>query len=286
MTLTVLSEFIVKLSQTHENVQQMNLYTTIDNAQVSYSVDGTGPSNLVLVHGAGANSETNWAHFIEYFSANYTVVRPNYSGSGETIDDGSALTTEILAKQVIAAAKAADAIPFDLIGFSLGTSVATYIAAEYPEYVKSLILLAPYLKGNARTRLQFELWKDLSTTNRKAMSNIIIQTGFSANFSSAWDDKTITQTLENTLQTNNWEGFIRQAELLIHTDVIEQAKKVNQPTLVIGCTYDYMIPSIFAKEAAKLISDAQYAELATGHLAIYEKPNEFLTLVTDFLNHK
>lgn len=261
----------------------MNLFTTIENAKISYSVDGNGPSNLVLVHGAGANSESNWGHFIEFLAPHYKVVRPNYSGSGETTDDGQPLTTAKLAEQVIAAAKAADAVPFDLIGFSLGTSVATYIAAEYPEYVKSVVLLAPYLKGNARTKNQFQLWKDLSKTNRKAMSNIIIQTGFNANFTSTWDDETFTQTLENTLQTNNWDGFSRQAELLIHTDVIEQAKKINKPTLVIGCTYDYMVPSVLAKDAVELIPHAQYAELATGHLAVYEKPEDFLSLVTNFL---
>lgn len=263
----------------------MNLFTTSDGAQVSYSLDGHGPSNLVLVHGAGANSDSNWGHFVDFFSQKYKVVRPNYSGSGETTDDGQPLTTAKLAEQVIAAAKAANAIPFDLIGFSLGTSVATYIAAEYPEYVKSLVLLAPYLKGNARTKLQFELWKDLSTTNRLAMSNVIIQTGFSANFSSAWDEETMAQTLENTFKTNNWVGFVRQAELLIHTNVIEQAKKVHKPTLVIGCAYDCMIPPIFAKETAELIHHAQYAELAAGHLAVYEKPEEFLNLVTDFLQN-
>lgn len=261
----------------------MNLFTTIENAKISYSVDGNGPSNLVLVHGAGANSESNWGHFIEFFAPNYKIVRPNYSGSGETTDDGQPLTTAQVAEQVIAAAKAADAVPFDLIGFSLGTSVSTYIAAKYPEYVKSVVLLAPYLKGNARTKLEFELWKDLSKTDRKAMSSIIIQTGFSANFTSAWDENTMAETLENTLQTNNWEGFIRQAELLINTDVTEEAKKVNQPTLVIGCSYDYMVPSVLAKDALALIPHAQYAELATGHLAIYEKPEEFLKLVTEFL---
>lgn len=269
--------------QTNENVQQMNLFTTIENAKISYSVDGNGPSNLVLVHGAGANSESNWGHFIEFLAPNYKVVRPNYSGSGETTDDGQPLTTAQVAEQVIAVAKAADAVPFDLIGFSLGTSVSTYIAAKYPEYVKSIVLLAPYIKGNARTKLEFELWKDLSKTDRKAMSSIIIQTGFSANFTSTWDENTMAETLENTLQTNNWEGFIRQAELLINTDVTEEAKKVNQPTLVIGCTYDYMVPSVLAKDALELIPHAQYAELETGHLAIYEKPEEFLKLVTKFL---
>ncbi|MCL6248944.1 alpha/beta hydrolase [Acinetobacter sp. ANC 4945] len=261
----------------------MNLFTTIENAKISYSVDGSGPLNLVLVHGAGANSKSNWGHFIEFLAPHYKVVRPNYSGSGETTDDGQPLSTAQLAEQVIAAAKAADAVPFDLIGFSLGTSVSAYIAAEYPEYVKSVVLLAPYLKGNARTKLQFELWKDLGQNNRKAMSSIIIQTGFSANFTSAWDENTMAQTLENTLQTNNWEGFIRQAELLIHTDVTAQAKKINKPTLVIGCTYDYMVPGVLAKDAAALIPHAEYAELAAGHMAVYEKPEEFLKLATEFL---
>jgi len=261
----------------------MNLFTTTAGSNISYSVDGNGPSNLVLVHGAGANSESNWGHFIEFLAPHYKIVRPNYSGSGDTTDDGQPLTTAKVAEQVIAAAKAADAVPFDLIGFSLGTSISTYIAAEYPEYVKSVVLLAPYLKGNARTKLQLELWKELGKTNRKAMSSIIIQTGFSANFTSAWDENTMAQTLENTLQTNNWEGFIRQAELLIHTDATALAKKVNKPTLVIGCTYDYMVPSVLAKDTVELIPHAQYAELATGHLAVYEKPEEFLKLATEFL---
>ncbi len=50
-----------------------------------------------------------------------------------------------------------------------------------------------------------------------------------------------------------------------------------------GCNYDYMPPSVLVKYAIDLISHAEYAELATGHLAVYEKPEEFLKLATDFL---
>lgn len=41
------------------------------------------------------------------------------------------LTVAVLAAQVVAAASAAGAVPFDLVGFSLGSAVATFIAAEY-----------------------------------------------------------------------------------------------------------------------------------------------------------
>jgi hypothetical protein len=35
------------------------------------------------------------------------------------------------------------------------------------------------------------------------MSSTIIQTGFSANFTLAWCENAMAQTLENTLETNN-----------------------------------------------------------------------------------
>ena len=60
-------------------------------------------------------------------------------------------------------------------------------------------------------------------------------------------------------------------------------KKINKHTLVNGCNYDYMPPSVLVKYAIDLISHAEYAEPATGHLAVYEKPEEFLKLATDFL---
>lgn len=264
----------------------MDLYTSIDNAMVSYKVDGSGPSNLVLVHGAGANAETNWGHLVKYLAHSYKVVRPNFSGAGDTRDDGLPLTTAQLAEQVIAAAKAANAIPFDLVGFSLGTSVSTYIAAKHPEYVKSLVLVAPYLKGNARTKFEFNLWKELISSNIKTMSNLIIQTGFSTKFTSTWDEKTLADAIESNITTINWDGFHRQAELLIKTDVTELAKKISKPTLIIGCTYDYMIPPIFAIEAAKIIPHSQHTELDSGHMVIYEKTDELINLIVPFIQGK
>jgi pimeloyl-ACP methyl ester carboxylesterase len=113
----------------------------VGKAEVAFRVDGAGPG-LMLLHGAGGNSETNWGPVVGRLSERHTVVRPDYSGSGETIDDGRPLTVPMLAAQAVAAAKQAGAIPFDLVGFSLGAVVATYIAAEYADLVRSVILLA------------------------------------------------------------------------------------------------------------------------------------------------
>ncbi|MEN8321207.1 alpha/beta fold hydrolase [Acinetobacter junii] len=261
----------------------MTLFTTVADAKVAYSVDGEGSANLVLVHGAGGNSESNWGHLVQYLSPYYKVVRPNFSGSGETTDNGEELSTVKLAEQVVAAAKAANAVPFDLIAFSLGTSVATYIAAEYPELVKSVVLLSAFIVANPRHKLQLELWKSLTANDHYAMSSLLILTGFSPNFVSTWDEMTISNNIESMITTNNWSGLARQIELGLNTDVTEQARKITKPTLVIGGKYDGMVPSESTKHTASLISGAEYTELESGHMAIYEKAEEFLQLATAFL---
>jgi len=100
----------------------------IDNAQVAYRVQGKGPA-VVLVNGTGA-LDGHWGHVIEVLSSQRTVISLDYSGSGDTVDDGGMLTLEKLARQVVGVAKAAGAETFDLIGYSLGSVIATFVAAE------------------------------------------------------------------------------------------------------------------------------------------------------------
>jgi 3-oxoadipate enol-lactonase len=255
----------------------------VDGTKVAFRVDGSGPG-LVLVHGTGGNSESNWSQLVGHLTENRTVVRPDYSGSGDTIDDGRPLTVAALAAQVVAAAEMAGATPFDLVGFSLGAAVATYIAAEYPDLVRSVVLLAGFVSStDARQTMQFELWRDLIHTDRRAMARFILITGFSPDFLSGLGHAMISEAVDDIVTNNNWEGMARQVELDLAIDVRDQAQRIARPSLVIGCIHDHMVPCTHARELAALISGARYVEIATGHLAPLEKPAEFARLVLDFL---
>jgi pimeloyl-ACP methyl ester carboxylesterase len=258
-------------------------FVEVDGARVSYRVDGKGPG-MVLVHGTGGNSETNWTPSLARFSEFYTVIRPDYSGSGETTDGGGPLTVGMLAAQVVAAADKTGATPFDLVGFSLGAAVSTYIAAEYPDHVRSVTLLGGFASSlDARQTMQFELWRDLIRTDRRAMARFVLVTGFSPNFLSQMGDVAISEAVGDIVANNNWDGMARQVELDLTIDVRDQAKRVGKPALVIGCTHDHMVPPAHARELAALIPDARYVEMGSGHLAPLEKPDEFADLVLDFL---
>ncbi|CAB3805440.1 alpha/beta fold hydrolase [Pararobbsia alpina] len=252
-------------------------------AKVVYRVDGSGPG-LVLVHGTGGDSESNWGHLVEHLAPHWTVVRPDYSGSGETLDNGEPLTTAVLAAQVVAAAQAAGAVPFDLIGFSLGAAVAAFISAEYPTLVRSVVLLAGFVSGeDSRQKMQFELWRDLIHFDCKSMARLVLLTGFSPDFLSGLGDAAVNENIETIVRSNNWEGMARQVELDLTIDVRDQARRIVKPVLVIGCTHDYMVPAAHARQLAALIPGARYAEMETGHLAPLEQPARFIEIVSDFL---
>jgi len=252
-------------------------------AKVIYHVDGSGPG-LVLVHGTGGDSESNWGHLVEHLTPHWTVVRPNYSGSGETQDNGEPLTTAVLAAQVVAAARAAGAVPFDLVGFSLGAAVAVFISAEYPTLVRSVVLLAGFVSGeDSRQKMQFELWRDLIHFDRTSMARLILLTGFSPDFLSGLGDAAVNGHIEAIVTSNNWEGMARQVELDLKIDVSDQAQRIEKPVLVIGCTYDHMVPPAHARQLAALIPGARYIEMETGHLAPLEQPARFIELVSEFL---
>lgn len=254
----------------------------IENADVSYKVDGNGPG-LVLVHGTGGSAENNWEHLVSALAENWTVVRPNYSGSGETIDTGGDLTAEETARQVVAAAKAAGAVPFDLVGFSLGSAISTVIAADYPHLVKRVVLLSPFLSNrDPRQKIQFELWRELIKEDRNALIRLILLTGFSPRFISELGHEGVSAIIDSFISEINWEGMTRQIELDISIDVQDAAIRISKPALIIGATHDHIAPSFHAKAVAATISGSRYVELDTGHLAHIERPDEFISLLKDF----
>ncbi|MDP9865808.1 MULTISPECIES: alpha/beta fold hydrolase [Streptosporangium] len=70
-------------------------FTTAHGTRVHHEVDGHGPG-LVLVHGTGGDAEEVFGNVVDHFTRTRTVARPNFSGSGQTTDDGAELTRDFI----------------------------------------------------------------------------------------------------------------------------------------------------------------------------------------------
>ncbi|GFE16861.1 hypothetical protein Sgleb_49080 [Streptomyces glebosus] len=66
-------------------------------------------------------------------------------------------------------------------------------------------------------------------------------------------------------------------------DVRDDLPGIQARTLVISTTQDWFTSTRLHRQLADTIPNAQLAEIATGHLPMVERPEEWQQLLTDFL---
>lgn len=251
---------------------------TAGAATVHYLVDGAGPG-LVLVHGTAFGADGTLGHLVDEFTGERTVVRPNFAGSDETVDDGGDLTIEALAAQVAAAAETVGG-PVDLVGFSLGAVVSAAVAALRPDLVRRLVLVAGWAgPDDEYLRNVMTVWRR-AAVDQEAFGRFGTLSGFSRAFLNMIGAAEVDKIVATSLPT---PGALRQIELNLRVDIRPLLPTITTPTLVIGCTHDQTVPVENARALHAAIAGSSYAELESGHVVLFEQPGEFVKLVREFL---
>ena len=186
----------------------------------------------------------------------------------------------------MAAARAAGRHRFDLVGFSLGAGVATFIAAEYAEMDSSFLVSGFSYGGDPRMNLQFDLWLHLARTDKIALGKLLLVSGLSRDFLSAFDESTIDGIIQSFVAMSDWPLIEQNIRVDLAVDVREQAKKIKAPTLSITGKYDQIVPLFYTQELADLIPSAKRAEIPSGHLSFLEKPADLASAMMTFLLEK
>jgi pimeloyl-ACP methyl ester carboxylesterase len=243
-----------------------------DGGTVHYAKAGSGPG-LVMVHGTGGDAVTNYAHLVPGLADLRTVITPDYAGSGHTFDPGGDLTLDLLAGQVAAAFEE----PSDLVGFSLGAAVAAKVAADRPELVRRLVLIAGWTHlADSRLEMGLRTWARLAATDPESFAAYGPLVGFSPGFVSSVGARTL-------MAGEPPHGTLRQIELDLRVDIRDLLPKITAPTLVIGNTRDYLVPVEHARAMHAAVPGSEYAELDSGHVVLHERPAEVTALIREFI---
>ena len=238
---------------------------------------------VVLLHGTSGQSE-DWSQVVEQLTKHRPVIRLNYAEPVAGTDSANAPRVSDFADRVVAAARAGGRHRFDLVGYSLGAAVATFIAAEYSEMVRSLVLVSGF--SYPRMRLQFDLWLHLARTDKIALTKLLLVSGLSRDFLSAFDESTIDGIVQSFVAMSDWPLIEQNIRVDLAVDVREQAKKIKAPTLSITGKYDQVVPPFYTQELADLIPTAKRAEIPSGHLSFLEKPVDLASAMLTFLLEK
>jgi 3-oxoadipate enol-lactonase len=234
---------------------------------------------IVLVHGTMGKSE-DWSRVLEKLSGSRSVIRPNYIEGVAERNSASALTIKDLADEVVAAAKAEGKPRFDLVGGSLGAAVAICVAAEYPEMVRSLVLVSGFSNGSdPRMNLQFKLWLRLLSTDKVALTQLLLVNGLSPGFLSVFDELTLNGITESFIASTDWRPIERTIGVDLSLDVRDYAAAIRVPALLITGKHDQMVPPAYSEN---LVPGAKTVELDSGHLIFMEKPVELASAILSF----
>ncbi|MFG2135573.1 alpha/beta fold hydrolase [Streptomyces sp. NPDC048650] len=241
----------------------------------------TGPG-ILLAHGATGSIRGNYERLIAVLAASgHRVVAPDYPGSGDTPRAAGPLELDGLADALVAEATAAGVETFTLIGFSMGAAVSLRAATRHPARVRGLALTAGLAKADVRTSVTMDLWLHLlERGDHVGFARAGTLSGPAPEFLDALSPKELAAVLDPDLPPR---GSAEQAALVKTLDATADLAGITVPTLVIATTQDPLVHPSHSRYLADRIPAAEYAEIATGHLPMIERPEEWAELIAGFL---
>lgn len=250
------------------------------------SGDASSPA-LIMLHGFGSSLQT-WDAFAERVSANYRVVRFDLPGSGLSAPDArgdytDARTLEILA--LLMASLKIDKASF--IGNSLGGRVAWKFAAQHPERVEKLILIAPdgfespgFKYGEApHVPAVFKLM-------RYVLPRAMLRQNLTPSYSdpTRLSEVTVDRYYDLLLAPGARDAMIARMEQTVLSPPEPLLKKIEAPTLLLWGAKDAMIPIANADDYKRSIKNATVIRLDDlGHVPHEEAPDTAFQPIEAFL---
>lgn len=148
--LTLLLTCMVILSITALQAQQpikpqSTGYAPVNGLKLYYEVYGAGKP-IVLIHGSYMTIGLNWGQLIPELAKSHKVITLELQGHGHTADIDRAISYKALASDVAGLLKHLKIDSADVLGYSLGGTVAWQLAIDNPALVSKLIIVSSVSK--------------------------------------------------------------------------------------------------------------------------------------------
>lgn len=247
------------------------MYVEIDGLKTYYELAGIGESVLFL-HGFKGSTESFKGVF-NRLKNKFKVLSLNFWGFDNNKSDIPKRTFFVrdYAKNVLLFLDSLNIDRVNIIAHSFGGRVAIYLAANFPERVKKIILCdAAGIKPKKSLKKSFKIFKyklvkflvKCKILKRKCLEKY-----------GSKDYKSLTPDMRQT--------FIN----VVNEDLTCYIKKIICPSLLVWGKNDLDTPLYMAKRMHKYIRDSGLIIYNAGHFAYLEKHEEFCVTAEYFLLH-
>jgi pimeloyl-ACP methyl ester carboxylesterase len=172
--------------------------------------------------------------------------------------------------------------PVHIVGYSFGAVIAAQLAARCVELVRSLVLVAGWLKTDNQQALRNEVWTRLNEISHDALASFSVLCNFSPTFLNSKNPAEIATLIEGA---RNGPDRTKKMSFNRIVDLSSEIGRVSAPTLVVGCKDDATTPIAHSKLLCGAIPDSRFVELQSGHGVVHERPSELFTVIDDFVRN-
>ncbi|MEP5757733.1 MAG: 3-oxoadipate enol-lactonase [Litoreibacter sp.] len=249
----------------------------LDDVTLNYEVSGEG-APLVFANSLGTDMHL-WDSVLPFLPQGLKIIRYDKRGHGRSsvpnapysmgalISDAERLLDHLQVKGCV------------FVGLSIGGIIAQGLAVKRLDLIRAMVLSNTAAKVGT-----VEMWQkridDIGATGLDAAADTVMQRWFSPAFCKSDAVKPWRKMLIET----PLEGYLGCSAAIQGTDFYTTTASLTLPTLAIAGSDDGATPSDLVRETADLIKGSHFHLMrGAGHLPCAEKPEEYASLLTDFL---
>ncbi len=256
----------------------------IDSASYYYELHGAG-SPLVLVSGYSGD-HTQWGDVLDALAREHRVLIFDNRGIGQTKDGGEPLTAEAMADDTVALARSLGMETFNVVGQSMGGTIAQALAWRHPDAVDRLILSATSPHWSSAVLMAFATSLTLleEGTHVELVFDVVAPWCYGPNFLD--DAEKMAQCKRETLAAPfppTLENLRRQCGVLKTFDSTDFLQKIAAPTLILTGTQDIISTERDAQKLLRGIDGAVHHNIEAGHALPIEAPDAWAEQILAFL---
>jgi pimeloyl-ACP methyl ester carboxylesterase len=242
---------------------------------------------VVLLHGFGASLQT-WDVWAEGLAATHRVVRIDLPGSGLSPSDPAHDYRDERSLQLLRALLDDLGLPrASLVGHSMGGRIAWTFAAQFPERIDKLVLVAP--DGFASFGFEYGKAMDVPAT-LSLMRHVLPKPLLRMNLQAAYarpeslTDAVTTRYHDLILAPGARQAMLDRLAQTVLQEPEPLLRQIKAPTLLVWGEADAMIPIGNALDYLQAISGSRLVSWPqVGHLPQEEAAEQSLKAVADFL---
>jgi pimeloyl-ACP methyl ester carboxylesterase len=258
----------------------------VNDININYDRQGSGEP-IVLIPYLAADHAC-YAFQVAEYSKHFTCVSLDPRGAGESDKPDGAYTTELFADDVAAFMDAIGVDRAHIFGLSLATGVGLWLAAKYPEKVKSLSLHGAWTKTDPFLETVVGSWRilanSLGSVHEMAIQGIFPWCLTPDLYAKRPDYIQSLAAFVRSRPEQPIDAFMRQTQAVLDHDVEGHIHKIKAPTQVTLGEHDMITSKRHADRIAAAIPGTEVTVFeGCSHAPLYEKVEEFNRVTLDFL---